>query len=86
MAKLVIFGSGDIARLAHRYFTRDSHHEVVAFTVDAAYRQEPSLQGLPLVDFERVAERFPPGPFKMFIAVAYGHPNETRARNFLRAK
>ena len=34
MARLVIFGAGDIARLAHFYFTRDSPHEVVAFTVD----------------------------------------------------
>ena len=31
---LVIFGAGDIARLAHVYFTRDSEHEVVAFAVD----------------------------------------------------
>ena len=28
MAKLVIFGAGDIARLAHHYFTHDSPHEV----------------------------------------------------------
>ncbi|MDQ3674526.1 MAG: transferase, partial [Gemmatimonadota bacterium] len=27
MAKLVIFGTGDIARLAHYYFTRDSEHD-----------------------------------------------------------
>ena len=32
--KVVIFGAGDIARLAHFYFTRDTDHEVVAFTVD----------------------------------------------------
>lgn len=36
---LVIFGSGDIAQLAHYYFSRDSDYEVVAFTVDAAYVQ-----------------------------------------------
>jgi hypothetical protein len=32
--KLVLFGTGDIARLAHVYFSTDSKHEVVAFTVD----------------------------------------------------
>ena len=36
MKPLVIFGTGDIARLAHFYFTHDSPHDVVAFTVDAA--------------------------------------------------
>jgi hypothetical protein len=40
MGKLVIFGTGDIARLAHHYFTRDTDHEVVAFTVDRQYRRE----------------------------------------------
>lgn len=30
---LVIFGSGDIAQLAHYYFSTDSNYEVVAFTV-----------------------------------------------------
>src|SRR5262249_27638972 len=54
MAQLVIFGPGDIARLAHRYFTRDSGHEVVAFTVDAAYRAGDEFLGLPLVDFDQV--------------------------------
>ena len=38
VARLVLFGAGDIARLAHHYFTPDTEHEVVAFTVDAAYR------------------------------------------------
>ena len=38
MARLVIFGAGDIARLAHHYFTHDSPHEVAAFVVDRNYR------------------------------------------------
>jgi len=37
---LVIFGSGDIAQLAHYYFSMDSNYEVVAFTVDANYIKE----------------------------------------------
>ncbi len=36
--KLVIFGSGDIAQLAHYYFTNDSLYDVVAFTVDSEYK------------------------------------------------
>ena len=31
---LVIFGSGEIAQLAHHYFSTDSSHDVAAFTVD----------------------------------------------------
>lgn len=54
---LVIFGSGDIAQLAHYYFSRDSDYEVVAFTVDAAYVQGDSFCDLPVVAFEQLAER-----------------------------
>src|SRR5215471_14547960 len=58
MAKLVVFGTGDIARLAHHYFATDSRHEVVAFTVDRAYVKGDSFRGLPLVPFEEVARRY----------------------------
>ncbi len=37
MKPIVIFGAGDIAQLAHFYFTRDGGREVAAFTVDPAY-------------------------------------------------
>ena len=37
MNKLVIFGIGDIAKLAHYYFSSDSNYEVTAFTVDKQY-------------------------------------------------
>jgi sugar O-acyltransferase (sialic acid O-acetyltransferase NeuD family) len=86
MAKLVLFGAGDIARLAQFYFTRDSEHEVVAFTVDAQYRQADAFQGLPLVDFEAVALRFPPGDHQMFVAMSYAKMNKVRAEKYERAK
>ena len=43
MSDLVIFGTGDIARLAHRYFETDSPHTVAAFTVDRDYRKADSF-------------------------------------------
>ncbi len=43
MSKIVIFGTGDIAQLAHYYFTTDSPYEVVAFTVDKAFLTEDSF-------------------------------------------
>ena len=86
MAKLVIFGSGDIARLAHHYFQRDSDHTVCAFTVDAAYRESDTWRDLPLVDFEDVVRLYPPAEYKMFIALAYGQMNRVRAAKYQRAK
>lgn len=86
MAKLVIFGAGDIARLAHYYFTRDSQHQVAAFTVDSAYRRDEAFLGLPLVDFEHVTDLYPPGDFDMFVAVSYARMNKVRAEKYYRAK
>ena len=37
---LVIFGTGDIAQIAHFYFSTDSKYDVVAFTVNAEYLTE----------------------------------------------
>ena len=51
MAKIVIFGIGDSARLAHFYFSHDSEHDVTAFTVDKQYLSGTEFSGLPLVDF-----------------------------------
>ena len=86
MAKLVIFGAGDIARLAHYYFTRDSQHQVAAFTVDRQYRHDDAFLGLPLVDFEAVSGRYPPAEYEMFVAISYAKMNQVRAEKYSRAK
>jgi len=86
MTKLVIFGAGDIARMAHHYFSNDSHEEIVAFTVDAAYRQAPNFLGLPLVDFDQVESLYPPSDHKMFIALSYARMNKVRAEKYFKAK
>jgi sugar O-acyltransferase (sialic acid O-acetyltransferase NeuD family) len=86
MSHLVVFGAGDIARLAHFYFTRDSDHVVAGFAVDRAYRTSDRFLDLPLVDFEEVAVRFPPATHKMFVAVSYAAMNRVRAAKYREAK
>lgn len=86
MAKLVIFGAGDIARLAHYYFTRDSEHDVVAFTVDQKYRTADTFRDLPLVPFEEVSTQYSPGEYKMFVALSYARMNKLREEKYQQAK
>ncbi len=83
---LVIFGAGDIARLAHFYFRRDSNYEVVAFTVDAAYMTGAEFCGRPVVSFEELPSRFLPDAYEMFIALSYSQLNEVRKEKYLAAK
>lgn len=82
MADIVLFGVGDIASLAHYYFTHDSPHRIVAFTVDAAFRRESEFLGLPVVDFETVGEHYPPDRCAMFIAMSYARMNQVRASKY----
>lgn len=84
--RLVIFGSGDIAQLAHFYFSTDSDYEVVCFTVDSAYITEPTFCGLPVVPFEEVATRYSPEGHDFFVALSYSKLNEVRKEKYLAAK
>lgn len=84
--QLIIFGTGDIAQLAHYYFNIDSDYEVVAFTVDGAFLTAPSYCGLPVVAFEEITTKFPPGSHEIFIALSYSKLNEIRKEKYLAAK
>jgi sugar O-acyltransferase (sialic acid O-acetyltransferase NeuD family) len=83
---LVIFGSGDIAQLAHYYFFTDSNYEVVAFTVDAAYLTETEFCGLPVVPFEDLANLYSPDTHEIFVALSYSRLNQLRKEKYLAAK
>jgi sugar O-acyltransferase (sialic acid O-acetyltransferase NeuD family) len=81
MSDVVIFGTGDYGRIAHRYLERDSPHDVTAFTVDREYMEEgETLNGLPVVPFEELADRHPPGEVSLLVAAGFSKVNEVRAR------
>lgn len=84
--RLVIFGFGDIAELAHYYFSTDSDYEVVAFTLDAGYITETVFCGLPVVPFEELTQKYSPGEYECFIALSYSKLNAVRKEKYLAAK
>ncbi|WP_277640150.1 acetyltransferase [Wolinella succinogenes] len=86
MAKVIIFGIGQIAEIAHFYLTNDSEHEVVAFTVDREFKDKDSFHELPVVAYEDMVEKYPPNEYKMFIPISYKKVNKLRAEKFVDAK
>lgn len=86
MAKIIIFGAGDIARLAYYYFKHDSAHEVVAFTVDSQYKEVDTFFDLPLIEYKKVTQEFPPSEYNMFVALSYAKMNKVRAQKYYDAK
>ena len=79
MKDIVIFGVGEFAEIAHYYFTNDSDRRVAAFTVDGDFMDAPRFEGLPVVPFEEIAERYPPSRYGMFVAMGYERVNRLRA-------
>ena len=76
MAKIIIFGTQDIAQLANYYFTSDSEHEVVAFCVNKKYLVNKEFEGKPVVAFETIIETYPPSTYMMFVAMSYKNLNK----------
>jgi sugar O-acyltransferase (sialic acid O-acetyltransferase NeuD family) len=86
MSEVVVFGTGTFAELVDFYLTRDSEHDVVAFTADREYVDADTAFGRPLVPFEAVTDRYPPDAYDMFVAVGYREVNALRAEKFAAAK
>lgn len=86
MAKVVIFGCGRGADVAARYLSADSQHEVVAFTVDQQYMTGESFRGLPLVDFAKIEQLYPPQEHQLFAPLGFQRMNAARAEKYLEGK
>jgi len=79
MAKVIIFGVQDFAQLAKFYLQHDSEHEVVAFSVHEPYLPEGrTFEGLPVVAFESVEQRYPPSDFMFFAPMSPSRMNKLR--------
>ena len=86
MAKVVVFGHTEMARMTHFYLRHNSPHEVAAFTVDAARITDASLLGRPIVPFEDVQELYPPAEFRMAVPIAFSQVNKLRAAKYQEAR
>ena len=80
MSRVVVFGVGQFAELAHFYLTHDSPHEVVGVhrrpRLPAA---NEDFQGLPVVAFEELEDAFPPGDAAFFLPISFKRMNHVRA-------
>ena len=83
---VVIFGTSEMAKLAHFYFDNDSDYSVVAFTVDDGFAINDSFQGLPLIPFCEVIKKFPPETYSMHVALSYANLNQLRQDKYEQAK
>lgn len=86
MSKLVLFGTGRGADVAYRFLSRDTEHEICAFTLDADYIDRNTFHDRPVVPFEAVERRYPPDEYRMMILLGYQGMNRLRQEKFTAAK
>ena len=86
MKKVIIFGTGDLAKLIQKYLTRYSTYEIVAFTSHQEFITEKNIDSLPVIPFEKIEDKFPIDKFTMFIAIGYSELNKKREKIFNKAK
>ena len=79
--KIIIFGTGDCAQLAHFYLTNDTNHEVVAFCVNEKYRNINEFNGLKVLGLEEL--NYKPNDVKFFAPL---YDNHLRLEKFLEIK
>lgn len=80
---LIIFGTGDFARIARLYFEADGERKVIAFCADKPIG-ETSFEGLPLISSDTLLVQHPPSAADLFLGVGYSKINEVRAGLFNR--
>lgn len=83
---LIIFGLGNIAELAHYYFSTDSNYQVIAFTVDQSYLISETFCNLPVIAFEKLKQNYLPCDYEIFIAISYTKLNQVRKEKYLATK
>lgn len=83
---VVIFGTGELAQLAHFYFTHDAGRTVAGFAVDAGYLTASEFLGAPLVAAETLEAHFPPDRCELFVAIGYSGLNAARAERCAAAR
>jgi sugar O-acyltransferase (sialic acid O-acetyltransferase NeuD family) len=75
---LVLFGAGELARLAYLGFTQGGR-DVVACTVSEELLDRTELFDLPVVAWEQLESSCPPDEHELFVAVGYSGVNRHRA-------
>lgn len=86
MKKVIVFGNGQMAEIAHLYLNYDSPFKVAGFTADKEYMNGNTFRGMPVAAFEKVEDIYPPEEYDMFVPIGAKKLNGLRAEKYFRAK
>jgi len=81
--KLLIFGNGEIARIAAIYFREDSKYEVIGFIVDDEYHQDGmNIDGYKVFSLTDAIENFSTKEYEIHVALGFREMNSIREKKY----
>lgn len=87
MKKVIIFGTEQLAQLAHYYLTETTNeYDIVAFSVHKEYKKNDTAFNKPLVDFETIETIYPPNDYFLFAPMTGKGLNKIREKVFNEGK
>ncbi|MGY8684174.1 acetyltransferase [Bradyrhizobium sp. UFLA05-153] len=80
--RIVIFGTGQGADIARRYFEWDTPHEIAGYVVDREFLTANEFNGRPVLAVDEAVGCFPPSEFLAFVPLGSGRMNLLRAEKY----
>lgn len=80
--RVLVYGVGQLAELAHYYLSNDSPHEVCGFVVDPDYPHARQFCGLPVITPDSAIRDYSPPDVAMFVAISYTSMNHERRKKY----
>jgi UDP-N-acetylbacillosamine N-acetyltransferase len=68
---VILFGTGELAKLLYYYMHRNGVHAVTAFSVHERFMTAESYLSLPVVPFETIEKRYSPRDYSMVMTLGY---------------
>ncbi|MEE1305134.1 MAG: acetyltransferase [Agathobacter sp.] len=84
--KLIIIGNTEHAATISNYIENTGFGEIIGFSVDKEYIDTPEFCGKPVIDLEKLQEKFSSKDIKLIMGIGYKKMGEIKKNIFLRCK
>lgn len=82
--QVIIYGTGDLSELVTAFLEKESNYSIAGYCIERKFTKKTRhFLNKPVVEFEKLADQYPPFDFKLFIAVGN---NYVRERIFTESK
>ncbi len=82
MPDFVIYGTTDLSGQLHYYVEADHQGKVLAFVVDRPYIHSEEFDGLPVIAYDELQDRFSQNEIEILVSLGYSGMNDNREAVF----